>query len=258
MANVEDKEYNYQTLKEFLLSPFGTIQDVNKTLKYNIRYDSLKSKIHIEGYTSVTDDYYIHIKVPSESDTTRIYDVIIRFFLPNRKAFDNLGKYFVQFFSNSPGFMYQYAVLYRIHGFLIEDLYNKMDPDFINKLPEKSNPNMKMMYDSSIYFACKFLNENSFQYLSKFGLIVRHKKTPDRFFKDISSFKDIKVQMDTANLNRNKAAKKKVVTVKRTSLNGIKTAGKSTIKGSSGIHIVKKKNGNSHMVSKKRPKKSLK
>ena len=163
-----ENEYRYQTLKEFLESPFGTGKNLERDVKYNLRYETFKSrqKIRIEGYTSVTDDYYIHMVVPSESDENRSYDVVIRFFSPIKSSLTSLSKYYIQFFSNSPGFMYQFAVLYRLNGFLIEDLYNKMDPDFISKLPEKSNPNLKMSYDSTIYFACRVLSENNFKYLS--------------------------------------------------------------------------------------------
>ena len=250
-----ENKYVYQTIKEFLVSPFGLGQNMEKDMKYKLRYDSMNasSKIKVEGYTSISDDYYIHLKVPSESDSTRIYDVVIRFFNPDRKVFDNLGKYYIQFFSNSPGFMFQYAVLYKLHGFLIEDLYNKMDPEFINKLPEKSNPNMKMTYDSSIYFACKFLSESNFHYLSKFGVILQKKKSPDDFFKAISSFKEIKQQMNTPK----KDTQKVVIThkKKRTVLSGIKLPKLSTSK-ESGIHRIVKKTGKSSVVKKKTARKS--
>ena len=250
-----ENKYVYQTIKEFLVSPFGLSQNMEKDMKYKLRYDSMNasSKIKVEGYTSITDDYYIHLKVPSESDSTRMYDVVIRFFNPDRKVFDNLGKYYIQFFSNSPGFMFQYAVLYKLHGFLIEDLYNKMDPEFINKLPEKSNPNMKMTYDSSIYFACKFLSENNFHHLSKFGVILQKKKSPDDFFKAISSFKEIKQQMNT----QKKDTPKVVIThkKKRTVLSGINLPKLSTSK-ESGIHRIVKKTGKSSVVKKKSARKS--
>lgn len=250
-----ENEYRYQTLKEFLESPFGTGKNLERDVKYNLRYETFKSrqKIRIEGYTSVTDDYYIHLVVPSESDENRLYDVVIRFFSPIKSSLTSLSKYYIQFFSNSPGFMYQYAVLYRLNGFLIEDLYNKMDPDFISKLPEKSNPNLKMSYDSTIYFACRFLSENNFQYLSKFGILLQKKKTPEKFFKDITSFKDMKVKMDSEKKNKEEEKKHS-----RTSTRNVKIPSKSTSSGSQpkGIHITIKKTGRSHIVPKKKPGKS--
>lgn len=252
MNEINEVEYKFQTLKEFMSSPFGLAKDIEKINKYNTRYVLIKKKIRIDGYTSVGDDYFIHVKVPSESDETREYDVVIRFFSPFIKSINSLEKYYVQFFSNSPGFMYQYAVLYKINGFLIEDLYNKMDPDFIDKLPEKANPNKNMAYDSTIYFACKFLSENNFQYLSKFGLILSHKKSSDTFFKDVLSFKEMKTKIgekkekkNQVEIKRNKVRKN--VTVK-------KVGSKSTSISIKGIHTTEKKTGKSHFVPKKMPK----
>ena len=92
-----ENKYVYQTIKEFLVSPFGLGQNMEKDMKYKLRYDSMNasSKIKVEGYTSIADDYYIHLKVPSESDSTRIYDVVIRFFNADRKVFDNVGKDYI-------------------------------------------------------------------------------------------------------------------------------------------------------------------
>lgn len=258
-----DQSYNYQTITEFLASPFNLGQDIEKDRKYYYRYKELmsKSKIYVEGYTSISDDYYIHLKIPSESNDTMYYDVVIRFFYPaTSKLTDNLKNYYIQFFSNSPGFMFKYAVLYKINGYLIEDLYNKMDPEYMDTLPTKSNPNLKLdnAYDSTIYFACKFLSEHNFMYLSKFGIILQKKKTPDEFFKAISMFKDVKQKMDD---NKKKASSKKITvtktSTKRTSSNNLKRPVKNTSTSSSGIHVTVKKTGSNNIRPKKRAVKKI-
>ena len=149
----------FQILKDFLLEPFGNVDiDVQKRLE--ISYQSMKHKIKVEGYTIVDDDYFIHIKVPSESNPNQSYDVVILFFADNNKVKRGitLNHYYVKFFSNSPSFIYQYAVLYKTNGFLIDFLYDKMDKKYSDTMPK--NPK-KMMYDKSIYCASKFLLDST-------------------------------------------------------------------------------------------------
>ena len=129
----------YQTLSEFLQSPFGSGADQNKLIKYNAMYNSNINKIVLNAYTKIEDSYYFHVKVPSESQKSGNvqYDVVIRFFTDNADALasSHLRNYYIQFFSNSPGFIYNYAVLYKNNGFLIDSLYTKLDPRYFDKLP---------------------------------------------------------------------------------------------------------------------------
>ena len=124
-----------------------------------------------------------------------MYDVVIRFFTDNPEVAkqNHLRNYFIQFFSNSPSFMYQYAYLYNKEGFLIEALYNKLDPGYIDTPPEKTNKDMVMGYDKSIYFACRFLTDKKFRYLEKGGFGAFKKKTSSNFFREVSDFRSIKL-----------------------------------------------------------------
>lgn len=200
----------YQTISEFMRSPFNqfTGENMEKSNKYSKAYDEFvrKNRIYVAGYTTIEDSYYIHIKVPSESqkDHGYEYDVVIRFFSDDPEILkqSTLAGYYIQFFSNSPGFIYRYAVLYKEHGFLIEALHEKLDPDFKDKKPEKTNPNMSVSYDKTIYFACKYISERRFRLLNKRGVLIQKKKKPETFFLDIADFRSVKLDRELMKVER--------------------------------------------------------
>lgn len=178
-----------QTLAEFIERPFGEIDP--KKREYDKSYKSLMSKHRIKmgGYFEKDGMYFIHIKVGSES-SSQFYDVVFLFYTndPKLKASRWFASYEVRFFSNSPAFLYNYIVLYHQNGVLIDELYDKMEEEYRDKLPKKSNPNMKLSYEKSIYCAGRFMLENKFNFNKlKLQLFVK-KKTEERFFNDISTF----------------------------------------------------------------------
>ena len=194
----------YQTLSEFLQAPFGNkLPIINE---YDKPYQELRSrqKIAVTGYTKIDDSYYIHIEIGSTTNKEIGYDVVIQFFTtdPSVKRERSLHNYQIQFFSNSPSFIYKYAALYKLNGYLIDALYNKMDPDYMDQLPEKSNPKMELMWDKSIYYACKFIYEHKYSLLWKTGIILNKQIKPEKFFNDIQGFNDIKDKTELINLQK--------------------------------------------------------
>lgn len=185
----------YQTLSEFVASPFGGRQSVTRDRKYDTMYNHYiqSNSVYIKAYTIIEDSWYILIKVPSESQKGLIeYDVVLRFF-PEAKDIasePHLRNYKIQFFSNSPSFIYQFAYLYYTNGYLINELYGKSDIENISKPPKNTNKDLMLTYDKSIYFACKYLTSKQFGKLDKQGNIGV-KLPSDKFFNEISSFKDM-------------------------------------------------------------------
>lgn len=243
-----EKEYGFQTLNEFILNPFGNGKD-DKRLSLEQEYTKIKKQIRVIGYSQVDDDALIHIKIPSDSHQNQYYDVVILFFTDDNSVKNGmtLKNYYVKFFSNSPGFIYKYASLYKKYGFLIDVLYDKLDNDYIDKMPEKSNATFDMYYDKSIYCACRLIQDNSFTLMNKLGIITQHKKNIDKFVKDISSFENIKFGNELKELDKGinrELAKKKNENKnnrKRNSSN-VKRAGLTTASNKN-ISIVKKKTG---------------
>jgi hypothetical protein len=159
----------------------------------------------MEACTKVDNkNYLVHIKVGSDSNESISYDVVLLFFTDSDIIEKDLSfrRYHVKFFSNSPSFIYQYAVLYRQNGVLIDALGEKMDALYADKLPEKANPNMKLSYDKSIYSACRFMQDHKLSAFNKAGFFARRKKPLDKFFEDIKSFEDVKFDTSIANIGK--------------------------------------------------------
>ena len=243
----------YQTISQFMRKPFNTTDSIGmeKAYKYEQRYKEYiaQNKIRIEGYTQIEDSYYIHAKVPSESKSTTDnvyeYDVVIRFFTtePDVKKQLSLRGYYIQFFSNSPGFMYRYAALYKKYGYLIDILYDKLDPEYKDVLPEKTNSNMNLSFDSTIYFTCKYLSEYQFRLLNKVGIIMQKKKSPEKFLADITDFKSAKFDAEIINLE--KQLKKEIGKEKKSSDKSDKNQSRRT----NNTHIKKATNSTSSIKS---------
>ena len=176
----------YQTLEEYLFKPFG-IADSDQEKILGPKYLQCKDKIKLKDYAIYDNDYYIHILIPSESTEGKFYDVILQFFYPDESMnmYGSLNKYFVQFFSTSPSFIYKYAALYKLHGYLIDSLQEKLDPDYADRLPDKTNKEYKMSYDKSLYFACRFMYENRLSYMMKAGLKLQKKVQLDSMINSI-------------------------------------------------------------------------
>lgn len=193
-----------QTLAEFIASPFG-IKNDQKNLKYEDRYQKYKkeNKIKVESTLELDGDYFVHLKVPSESDKKNVtYDVVVQFFTPDDKIRNSLDvtRYYVQFFSNSPGFVYKYASLYKLQGYLIDSLYGKFSDGALEILPDKANKNYDLSYDSTIYYACRFLLDSKFTVLGKLNMKTFKQQTPENFFNDIEDVEGITLSRDIGKL----------------------------------------------------------
>lgn len=196
---VERLNISQQTLQQFLDAPFG-IPNQMKNLKYEDRYQAFKknNKIRIESSIEFEKNYFIHVQVPSESNKgLNYYDVVVQFFTPNPEVEKELSveHYYVQFFSNSPGFVYKYSALYKMQGYLIESLYDKFDPGVLNILPDKANSSYELYFDSSIYYACRYLLDNKLRCLGKFNIKIFKTKPVKNFFNDIQD-------VESANISR--------------------------------------------------------
>lgn len=243
----------YQTLSEFLYKPFNQKSNVDKDSTYEKKYHEYLSsgKLKIVSVCELEDSFYYHIKVPSESMNQEgfDYDVIIRFFTDSQETISqtHLRNYVLQFFSNSPSFMYKYAYVYKKNGYLIKALYDKLDADYIDTPPTKTNINEVLGYDKSIYFACKLLSEQKFRYLNKTGSVDSKKVDPHKFFSKISDFKSIKV--DQAVINEEKRLKKSISGVRE---NKEKNTTTNKDKQMRSITVVSKKTGKPKIIANKK------
>lgn len=249
---------SHQNLKEFLETPFGQNMK-EKNLKYEDRYQAFKknNRITVVATLKYMDRFFIHVKVPSESQKADFsYDVVVEFDPPGEKENHDLGldKYYVQFFSNSPGFVYRYATLYKMQGYLIESLYEKFPAGALDTLPDKANKDYELYFDSSIYYACRFILDNRVFLLGKItATYYKRAMNPQAFFSKIMDTEEINISRDVSKLSKElKGETLSRETVKKLSKNEVikdelegnhyvpkKSGTQSTVKGSGGQGVKK-------------------
>ena len=189
-----------QTLSEFVSAPFGASASVTTDYsdKYMV-YSTHSNMLNINSILDYSGHYFYHFKLQSESDQKVKYDVVIEFTPPTDKSLiknSSLSEYYVRFFSNSPGFVYKYAALYKASGYLIESLAEKLG-DGINTMPTKTNAEMTMMWDKSIYIAAKYLSNFSYKYGWSNTLSIKRTRNISKFLKGISSFDEVNISLET-------------------------------------------------------------
>lgn len=143
---------------------FGNYIRVKKNLAFTIYFDAKK------------EVYLYHFRIISESDDKIIYDVVLEFTPTNESLSDeSLLRYNMRFFSNSPGFGFNYAYVYKKYKLLIPLLEDKFGEELLTVPPKKSNPTQAVGFDYTIYYAMRFLALHDF-YLSKREIALKGKK----------------------------------------------------------------------------------
>ena len=183
----------YQTIGEFLNSPFGS-PDQETYAKLEKKYKEAKRPVSVHAYTILDEAYFFYFIIPSESQPDKSYDVVLQFFTNDNdvKKSSSLQNYYIQFFSNSPSFIYRYAVLYKQKGYMIDSLQKKMDPKYADTLPEKTNKDLKLTFDKSLFMACYYLQNDGSTWLDKEFLKKKRKTSMREFLSNIGSFQDVK------------------------------------------------------------------
>lgn len=192
----------FQTIEQFISRPFGNEEKRNNEFELKFQKLNREKRIGLVAYTQIDDDYLLHLSVGSDTNPTESYDVVLLFFTDNESVKKEITfkNYYVKFFSNSPSFIYQYAVLYRQNGFLIDMLYDKMDEKYKDALPDKVNKDHTLSYDKSIFCACKYLTMH--QAVFNKYLNFTTKKNPDAFFRGIKDFSDVKMISEIRSMDK--------------------------------------------------------
>lgn len=194
----------FQTLREFIAEPFHNgSANVPTEWKNSAEKFTFQGKVRLMKILEYEGSFFYNIEVPSESNPSLHYDVVIQFIPPDNTTAkrDNIRNYYVKFFSNSPGFVYKYAALYYLHGFLIDNLASKLGTGFL-KAPEKTNPDMKLGYDKSIYFASMLILRHNYFYSFKDTFFVKRTKNLNEFLKGVFEFDDVMTSIEVENLRK--------------------------------------------------------
>lgn len=163
------------TFAQFLQNPTGPYSSFfgkreNIKLDLEQRYNQLLSKQKPRNpsgfikniYLENKKDYYFVFSIPSEKFDSLYYDVVIRFF-PKTTAVaaeSTLLNYNIQFFSNSPAFVYTYAYISNKDKLLIPFLKGKLNKLSLTQAPTVKNPVEIYGFEKSIYFSLLYIKSN--------------------------------------------------------------------------------------------------
>lgn len=220
-------------------------------VKYRAKWDNLmvreNNKVTYHLYTDGTN-YFVYIKMPSETVEEFYYDTVIKF-SPNEKAASqraSLKTYYVKFFSNDPSFLYNAEYAFNKNKLLIEELTPRMSKMALHTPARETNPNSQVIYIKSLYFAYIFINRKGLWTKSlytndtnfKANLLAAIKDTEIKVAERIEAGKDpeaatkrirqekrltqTNVQADRAEAQDNKTVKLVGKTKKTTVLDGVK------------------------------------
>lgn len=147
-------------------------KDIRVKNKYNQKFNNYIQKHKLIPFNSYYkkdgSQYIFHFRITSDSDENVIYDVVLEFIAPNKdvQEEENLNNYIVKIFSNSPGFIFQFAYVYNKRKLIACDLNDKLGETALSTPPSKSNPNNAVGYDYTVYFALYYLSIHNF-YMAK-------------------------------------------------------------------------------------------
>lgn len=155
------------TIDGFLSNPMGeagqsmiTKRAMDATLhSYRSEYSSLRKsgKFKVVYYKN-KDDIYLKVQVPSSTFEDFYYDVLFKFDTSKIKV-SKLNTIPVQFFSNSPAFMFTYAYAFKLYSLLIPESYKLLNPKSIKQVPVVKNPDVTVFYEKTILFAIFYLKD---------------------------------------------------------------------------------------------------
>ena len=238
------------TLDEYILNPmqkqgkvFNAVMREAMRTDYTRRWNNIllreAGKITYYKYVDKkNNEYYIHIKIPSELVKDFYYDVVLKFSAdPNTQNVGSLlNKYNVFVFSNDPAFNFTYAYVFLKNGLVVKDLVPKLAKLSKKEAPKVTNPEEQIGYVKSLYFAYLYMQQRGLfkvitwsdaeEYNKKklLGLVQDSDSKIDeriREGKKVDTRKKIEVDEKTArklnNMNISDTAKSRLVTTTKKS-----------------------------------------
>ena len=171
------------TLEEYIKNPMGSSVMTNRQVYYNMYSEKWNMiRLRENGLIIYTlyqnkEEYFIHLKIPSEVVPKFYYDTILRFYLPKSKSAEAkskmLSNYDVQFYSNDPSFAYTFAHAFNKNNLFIKDLESKMIEKCLKEKASEKNPKDEVGYVKSLYFAYLEIKERGLLVKSRWEGIAR-------------------------------------------------------------------------------------
>lgn len=151
------------TFEQYINNPMGVKNAVisNREIikaSYIAKLDKLmvreNGKVNYIMYKGKVN-YYIYMKIPSETIEDFYYDVVIEFSPKDHAIIPQatLANYEVRFFSNDPAFVFTFAHAFIKNDMFFTDMKEKMSREAINKVAVEKNPKNTIGYVKTLYFA---------------------------------------------------------------------------------------------------------
>ena len=161
------------TFQQYIDNPMGrknavfSQKDIYRS-QYTRRFDAVYMReagklTYFLYYNKSADQYYAHIKIPSEVVPRFYYDVVIKFETKDNgiRVSNSLKNYDVRFFSNDPAFVFTFEHVFHKLDMFVEECKPKASKMALRKFPKEKNRFGIPGYVKSIYFAWIFMNRNN-------------------------------------------------------------------------------------------------
>ena len=162
------------------------------------------------------DNYFILVKIPSESNTEYksdkiFYDVIIELSPPNKSYLSNesVRDYDVRVYSNCPSFTYTFTYVYYKKDALIKMPKGAYTRKALSKAPKVRNPLLLFGIEKTLWFAICYIDKNKLFKRSNLEALVKD----DSKLKDL--IKEHKIIGQDQKLEEVMARTKKFSTIKK-------------------------------------------
>ena len=162
------------------------------------------------------DNYFILVKIPSESNTEYksdkiFYDVIIELLPPNKSYLNNesVRDYDVRVYSNCPSFTYTFTYVYYKKDALIKMPKGAYTRKALSKAPKVRNPLLLFGIEKTLWFAICYIDKNKLFKRSNLEALVKD----DSKLKDL--IKEHKIIGQDQKLEEVMARTKKFSTIKK-------------------------------------------
>ena len=187
------------------------LEDLQKRYLVNI-----EPNITIVDAVKEKDNYFILVKIPSESNTEYksdqiFYDVIIELLPPNNSYLSNesVRDYDVRVYSNCPSFTYTFTYVYYKKDALIRMPKGAYTRKALSKVPKTRNPLLLFGIEKTLWFAICYLDKNRLFKRSNLEALVKD----DSKLKDL--IKEHKIIGQDQKLEEVLARTKKFSTIKK-------------------------------------------
>lgn len=162
------------------------------------------------------DNYFILVKIPSESNTEYksdkiFYDVIIELSPPNKSYLNNesVRDYDVRVYSNCPSFTYTFTYVYYKKDALIKMPKGAYTRKALSKAPKVRNPLLLFGIEKTLWFAICYIDKNKLFRRSNLEALIKD----DSKLKDL--IKEHKIIGQDQKLEEVMARTKKFSTIKK-------------------------------------------